>query len=452
MSIQFTGSNALFSRLGVIAEMLADINAFQTSASTQVNNIIAQYSGSESLIDGIQASLVGTQQGASSLMSFLQQTARNTANLMVFQDNPLSSRTNLTLSLDEIVRQMNLTSNTVQACVVGSTVSAALGNQGDGVIVCTTYRADGLVQENLYQETIHASITADSMTGTQAGNEQIQILGEVSQPNLLSNEFPLGSGGSATISAINGGQDNSQGNLLTNSDFENWTGSVPDNWEITVGAAQVLESTAQHYTGSASCEFVGDGSTLTAIEQTFNDSNGTLGTVSSLTAYACNCWIRMSASPAAGVLEFALVDDSDAYITDQSGTTCRFTQDLTGISTTWVPVSGVFRLPYVLPDVIKLRVRLSTASSNSKNLFLDRVGFGKMTQLYAGGPSFAAFSGAENFYAPDAWTVAMTNNRAGASNLKAWQTVFARLFNTPSLGILLPSTSGTPTISGSLIS
>lgn len=453
MAILWTGTGGLFTRIGAMGGLLADLNTFQSSTlPTDVQAILTQYpaNNDEIMVDGIETQLMSAQQSSGGIMASIQSYGYNTVNTMVYQDNPLLSNTNLATSLAEVIRQMIGDSQTIQACTIGSTVTAAAGNQGNGVCVVSTRRSDGLVQENAFQEHITVKCSSDStISSSLAGRETFAVTGTVPYTS-FDWRFPGGSGGSGSLSAIDATSDNSNGNKLTNSDFEAFTSNVPDDWSILVGSAgtTIKKSTSQFYTGAASLNFVGNGSELTSIAQTFG--TGTPATLNSQTQYACSLWMKVDSVPAAGVLEVSLVDGSNTITTDVSGNQNKFSFTLIGATTSWANVSGSFRTPYILPSTLKIRVRLSTALSNTINLYIDHLALGTMTQVYTGGPSVSVFSGSSDFYVPDSFTAAITNNRGGASNNKTFQTLYDRMFGMRQLGLLLPS-SGSPSISDSLI-
>jgi hypothetical protein len=102
-----------------------------------------------------------------------------------------------------------------------------------------------------------------------------------------------------------------------------------------------------------------------------------------------------------------------------------------------VAKNTVFRLPDPVPATVKIRVRLSTALSSGSSIFIDHLALTPATQLYTGGPYAAIFSGATDFEIDDKWSLTVTNAQAGA-----FQTLFDRLFDMRSKGLLLPSATG----------
>lgn len=441
MTIPLTGAGSLFVRLGHMAKVLSDANSYaKTTLTTDVTNIYADFVtgyANESIIDGIGVQLTAAQASSLGFPNYISQLATNTCNAMVQADNPQFSSSSIDLALQEIIRQMKASSDSVLPMTVACTSSAAAGNNGNGNLVCTTYRKDGLQQENIYAEKIKAVCTADSSNGaTTAGNEQFTVTGTTSV-TLLSSSWPGGSGASGSLQVINP----TTGSILSNGAFETWTvANTPDDFSITVGSAgtQVLEGSTP-FTGTKSLELVGDAAN-TALTQTITTSTQTL--------YAVNCWIYASVTPAAGVLEFALIDGGGNVINDDQGNQNLFTKSLTAVTTTWLAVSGIFRTPLIQPAVVKLRIRLSTALSVGTNLFIDQLCLSEMTSLYSFGPSFALFSGSTNFFLGDYFTATATNSRGAAGTLNTWQTVFFRLFNRTNL--LLP-VDPSPTINDNLI-
>ena len=195
--------------------------------------------------------------------------------------------------------------------------------------------------------------------------------------------------------------------------------------------------------------FVSNGSELTAVQQQ-------LTSLSPLTQYAVNLWLAASsAAPAAGVVTIDLVDGiGGSIIGDAQSAANSFTIGHAAFTTTFKAFNGVFRTPAVLPSVVYLRVRISTAVTNAITLYIDDVAMVAMAQFYKGGPSVAVFSGnvplnVGNVSNPaDSWSIAVTTDRAGA-----WQEWFDRVFNMKQNELLLPSvTGGAETIANSLIS
>jgi len=455
MAIPFTGStSAFFNRVGFIGQVIADHTAYKNvTLQNDINTLLTGFINGtidENIIDGIGPQLTAEQQN-DAFLQFLQIIAQNIANTMVTQDNPQLSYTNVILSINQILQQIQQRGLTVRPCSVTTSTSPGPNNAGNGVVVATPYRSDGLIQQNAYQEHLTVACTTDSVSGAILGAEQFTSTGVQQEPDLLAYDFPQGSGSTINLTAIPPTND-TNGNVLTNSDFENWISNVPNNWAITVGLAgtQIKKGT-QSYSGSFSLQFAGDGATLAAIEQTFNSSAGTLGVLNFQSLYAFNCWIKMDVTPSNGQLEVALVDQNDVIVKDQQGNNNVYTVNLNTIGPSWTPFSGAFRTPYVLPTNLKIRIRQSIAIDNNKNLYVDHLALGQMVQQYAVGPSLAVFSGSSAFYVPDYFTVNVQNGRGTSGTLSTWQTLLYRLYQRDDLIFPYAASAGSENVSDSLI-
>jgi hypothetical protein len=191
---------------------------------------------------------------------------------------------------------------------------------------------------------------------------------------------------------------------------------------VTVGAAEVMR-------GDRALEIAGDGSENTTIQ--------TAVSLSALSTYCVVLWALCDVAPAAGELTVDLIDSIDGTVLeDDQGNTNSFTVDLTALGTYPEPHTGIFRTPRHMPPRTYLRLKLTTALSSGSSLFLDEVILAPMTELYAGGPFVAAFTGAKNFRVGDTAVVTVLNNREGT--LHEW---LHRLLNLGASRILFPTAS-----------
>jgi hypothetical protein len=222
------------------------------------------------------------------------------------------------------------------------------------------------------------------------------------------------------------------GNVSQLTSTDNMTGGTP-----AIAHATTTAGTAQVFYGSKALEFDATGSEQTTIQQRVTG-------LAPETAYAVHLWAIADVVPAAGVITIDLVDGiGGSVIADAAGTNNSITFNAADLTTSWQSltdlVSGecVFRTPTVVPGLVYLRIRQSTAVSAGTSVFIDQVAFTSMSRLYPGGPYVAAFTGSTEIKAADTWSVAVTNDRAGG--LQEW---FNRNFDTANLGLLLPSDSG----------
>lgn len=102
----------------------------------------------------------------------------------------------------------------------------------------------------------------------------------------------------------------------------------------------------------------------------------------------------------------------------------------------WYTISGVFITPKVIPDVVYLRIhnRSNIDGASPTDIYVDHAALVAMTELYSGGPAVAVFSGRDEFEFGDAYSVTVTNARAGAL-----QELLDKLFDTAGKDLKAPS-------------
>jgi hypothetical protein len=452
VGVPLTGSGGLFPRLGHVGGTMRVLGTHHgTTAPGRVASIDADYAGDPDLIASLAPALTAYQGAAGGMLGTLQRLAQQTVIRMMNDYVPQPNAT-LATALGALVAQMLATGQTVRACAVVASVAPGTANTGNAVLAVTTKLRDGRTAENAFAETLTGIVTSDAQSGgTTAGRETLTLRGQAAATSVLSPSWPLGSGATLTLTAVDAAQDQAGGraNSLVNGDFETWASNVPASWHIATGTAgtTVLQSTAQHYDGASSLRFAGNGTEQTAVYQEFGID--TTVAAAPLTQYAVNLWLKTDATPAAGVLQVALVDGAGAVTVDAQGTANAWTVDLTTLGTAWVARNGFCRTPRVLPSSVRLRLKLTTPLSTGVNLFIDRATLAQPGQPYPQSPGYALFSGAANLISGDTFTVSISNDRGGGAG--GFQTLFDQLFNMRGLSLLLPS-SATPTISGSLIS
>ena len=487
MSINFTTT---FADLGKVFAALANLDGFGSTVApvtvsnwgasgypvikcqdTMVSDILTRLEGSglTSLIsyNSWQTAVSGVDNSLQNVKSTLSQLAQQILIKRVNNDvsQPNSS---LNTALVEFVRQMKSQSVTVKQCTVSDTVTAGTNNTGDGNVVVGLNDPNGASTELAYDESLILKCTIDQFTGGTAGQEQVSVAAPASA-TALSHLWPAGSGASGTLTVVDPTLGNSGGNLLTGGSstagaWKAFTGSVPTNWLVDVGASQISDGTSSKFAGAAHClEFAGDGSTLTSLYQNFANGSITGGSSYTLlpaTVYLFSMRFKLSAgSPAAGVLTVSLTDGSGTVLNNNANVAQTLTQDLTTISdTSWHTLTGSFQTPTVMPTNARIRVKLTTALSNTANLFMDFAALTAPTRLYSGGPYLALFRGSVDLAKwiseaiGDTWTVAITNDFGSSTHNpnQNFQTCFNRYFGMASAGLILPSASS-PTIGDGLI-
>lgn len=456
-----------FNRLGKLAAVGVNLRSYQNTQLTALTNTttgaVAQYNAESDLQSEIGSQYISMLNSPDSIGGQMASVAADTVNRAVYRDsggaggpryNQTLQQNNTTASLEEIIRQMKAAGASIQVQAVTATVNAFTGTGNGQINVSTRRPVDGLVQENLYAETILLRCNNDSYTGTAtAGNEGFRVTGQGIQTDSWAFNWPLGSNCSLSLRAIDGNTNNGSGNVLTNSGFNTWTGSgsssTLNNWTLVAGAygTNITKETGTVYDGAACIALTGDGTTNANITQTFDNSSFTLGELDPLRQYSFCMWLRRDGvAAAAGVLTIDLIDGSNNVIQDANSVNNSFTIDLTALTTSFVAYTGVFRTPTVLPATQKIRIRLTTALTSGRTVYLDKASLGLMSRCYLGGPYVAVHAGAVNFVTTDYGYVATTNDRGNQTNLASFGPFFQRAFGMTGLDLLLPS-SATPTIS-----
>lgn len=377
----------------------------------------------------------------------------------------------------ELIRQMVSQSSTIHSNGVSSTTTAGSGNTGNPAIVVSLVDSHGKNLEYAYRESLILTTTLDQFDDGTAGSETISIVAPVGAVSpSLNYQWPSGNGycsgfsGSLTVvdpTLSNGSEDG--GNLLNNSSFKGtWTTSQPQYWTTDVGSPVTnwQDGTTNKYAGTDHCfQFIGDGSTLSSIYQTFANQDITGGNTSTLepeTVYLFCARVKMStASFATGVLTFSITDSSGNVLADDAGTACTVSYDLKGVgNASYNAVTGAIRLPSAMPATeLRFRMKLTQAIPSGKNVFVDYMALTQPSAqtyggLYTGGPYIAAFRGSADTvdFGPnptvgDRWTVAITNDYGGL-----WQTLLWQILDLPSIGVPIPSAAAGFSIAETAIS
>lgn len=452
-----TDPGGLFTRLGRLAKTAALARKYRKGDAIDVRTIVEQqFTTDQEMVSDLLRNLDNGDE-TKTIGDIVAQSARDVLLRMVNDYMPQANPTSVPSALGALIRQMRLGGDSVQKCTTTIQASKRAPAVGDGVCRVSVLRGDGLMQENTFAERGGIFCSRDSYTGgSTAGQETFTFIGAAAESSPFSRNWPKGSGGNRTFSACDASRDNSGGNKLVNSDFEDWTSSRPDEWTVVAGNTTLIAeatSAGTYFDGSSSIAFTGDGATLHQLYQLMDTTGtGTAATLSPNTVYVVNWWQRVDAVPAAGAYAVELVDANGGVLSDAQGTACRVTVTVSsptsGGVVTWTDQGGFFRTPKVLPSVYRLQIRFSTALTASRVVYLDRLSLTVAAQLYNGGPMAAVFSGVTNFTSgiePDAFDVVTTNDRGGATDLQTFQTFFDQCFGMRDLELLLPSLAS-PTI------
>jgi hypothetical protein len=433
MPLTLTGTGGLFTRWGALIAGRVELDTYRTGLATRESTVRAQFlSTLQSTLDGFtaqrqaqysQATWAGNLSGL--VTTVLANMCAADATYRSAQETPLQY----------LIRQMASTSQSINKPTVTATPSAVTGT-GNGVMRASVISpTDGLALDYPHAETLQVPCTKDSYTGgaTQL-KETFTCTGETAG-TVLGADWPGGSGQSATITALT----NTDG-ILTDGGFENWVTNTPTNWTIATGTAgtHIFKNNLGNYVGNGSIKFVGDGSTLMKIYQTV--------TVTPLTQYALNFFLRRSATPGASAIRVSLTDGSGTILQDAAGNNATFSLTLSGATTSYAAYGGFLRTPRILPSTVRIQIDYTTALPAAETNEIDQMVLAAPTQAYPGGPYLAIFSGSTPFVANDRFTVPVTNSLGNSSFARSLD----RELGLKALGLRIPS-SGSPTIADGLI-
>lgn len=468
--ITFIGSTgALFNALGKLGAIIAEVKTYQTNQQQDYINpstgaypqLISQPDIQALIGAAWQNDLSGPENASNTAVTVSQQYL----NRLVFLDDPQQNQSmqslNLPASLDVVISQMvqqglSVLQMTIAVSISGPFINPFVASPGNPVIVTSVRRPfDGRIVENSFPETIQVTCTQDSITGgATAFNEPFSVTGEVQQGDVFAYNWPFGSGSANTLIAINGDADSSQGNYLVNSGFASWTSNTPNNWAITVGVAgtNILQESTLTYSGPSVLNIVGDGSTLTSLQQEFGSTAGNPNSIINVSQYSCNLFVRRGGtSISAGVfLQVDLCSQTGTVLQDALGNPCSVVITASSLTTSYAPFHNMFRTPAILPDTIFMRIHLTTPLPAGQNIYVAKLSLGAAQQLYISGPSAAIHSGNIFSRTNDNTTILVTNSFGAGGTLSTWQIVFNQVFSMQQQDLLLPS-SLSPNVSDSLI-
>jgi len=455
MAVTLTGSNGLFTRLGKLFQVAVQIKTAQGTIATEIQDALNEFDVGDNdhalALTGIKKQ---AQLSMAAVYSNIRSVAHKTLIEMVDDDDPLPSK-DINSALDRLIKQMEDASASINASSYGAPDSAHSGNTGSGTILAST-TALSKRTANIRAESLVLTCTKDSQVSGTAGRETFSIRGEMPITDIRDPDWPGGSGASHTIVVTDPSVDASSQtskNLLTNSAFNSFSTNTPSNWTIATGTAgtHVSKNTtsAKIFQGDASLQITGDGSNLTKLTQSLNTAGGTAGKLLPDTVYILTYKYYLDSGVAAGVLKISIEDAGGTEVTN-NGLTASSTISLgAAADSQWVTSSTFFKTPEALTTngPYQLTLELTTAMTNTKNVYIDQLCVAKPLQVGRGGPYVAILRGATDFVKDDQFVIAVAKSSTGTM-----QENFDKFFDMYGRGKQLPEhTSGSETIADSLI-
>jgi hypothetical protein len=454
MAITYTGSNGLFTRLGALIYMMDAIRTHQNNLKTLFDNVQGEYSAADRyMIDQLSGNLEMRQMEAGNILLDVQAAAVKTMVEMLWPDAQASTdRTMRTKSIEDalvfLIRDMDATSNSVLGTTVFGGTLATTGT-GNGTLLFSNEAPNILLGStadwpNIRSGLIVAQCVQDAQDGAiQAGSEVFRVTGTANYPN-LDWRFPAGSGALMTLASTTASIDygTQYANIGTNTDLEDWTGNVPDQWSVVTGTAgtDFLAETATFYRG-ASCLKAPATSTTWRIRQQLGSPTGSLGTIQPDRPYAIVFAAKKDAG-ATGGIRVSIKDASNGIV----GSMTRALTVASDLTTSWALYSTTIRSPKVLPAASYIMVEATTGIGTAA-VYIDEIVVCEMKPIAPGGQAFAIIAGSTNFVVEDRLLRKFANNNEGA-----FVRAFDRLFDMYGKGLSLPQNFfGGETIADSLI-
>jgi hypothetical protein len=208
--------------------------------------------------------------------------------------------------------------------------------------------------------------------------------------------------------------------------------------EISTSGIFTHTSASTASSASSSSTSSSESSTLSVSSSSSSQSTSSLSSSESSQSLSSSTEARESSSSSSTQftrdLRVEIVDGIHGEVlADSSSTGNALAIDLNLVSGTQ-GFGFSFRLPQGVQQPVYLRLRLAAPLPAGYSLFVDDVCVVQGTELYAGGPTAAAFTGIRPAVLGDQWSIDVRNDRRG--RLQEW---FQRLFDLQALGLQLPT-------------
>lgn len=454
MAITYTGTNGLFTRLGALVYMMDAIRTHQNNLKTLFDNVQGEYSAADRyMIDQLSGNIELRQAEAGNALLDVQAAAVKTLVEMLWADAATStSRTMRAKTIEEaiiyLIRDMDATTNTVKGTTVAGGVLGTTGT-GNGTLLFLNEAPNVLLGStndwpNIRTDLIAAQCRQDAQGGgVMPGSEVFEVSGTAAYGS-LDWRFPAGSGvrmmlASACAAVDNGPQ---YANIATNSDLEDWTSNIPDQWTVQSGTAgtEFVQDTTTFWRGASSLKMLVTGNTF-RIRQKLSSVDGTRGTIDPDRPYTI-CFAAKKDTSATGAIRVSIKDSSNTVV---GGLTKAITVS-SGLTTSWALYSVEVRAPKVLASEMWLVVESTTAIGTAA-VYIDEVIVAEMMPIAPGGQAFSIIAGSTNSVVEDRYLRKFSNANEGA-----FVRAFDRLFDMYGLGLSLPQNYlGSESISDTLI-
>ena len=453
-----TSFSNLFARLGKLFGMAEDLRTNQTAMETSLTAIIGTYSAAEmerasTLINNLQRRIAST----GTVLADIERASIETlieemdADLLAASGGSGLNSKSIRGAMIELIRQMNAESTPERIEIHTPSIAATSAVTGTGngtMITCIAaprkYTADVVpISPNIRQELIRATCVNDSMNKrVPSGMEEFVVEGQRSVPR-TDKDWPAGSGINQRVIVASPSVDGGMGpgrNILTNSDFEEWTGDDPDNWTISTGSAGAnIFRTTGSYLGTNALLIRGNDSTAFAVKQTLGENDSTLGKLVPDRCYSLSFYAKRSGNtPNTGALQVS-VKNAGGTILNNGHASFQASKSIAhgSLTTSYVLHTVDFITPLVIGEGAYVEVATTTAFNTNTDVHVDHLVLAEMHRPVPGGVAFNIIAGSTAFVEGDFMTAQTTNDGAGKFAIE-----FDRFFDMAGMGLQLPSATG----------
>ena len=443
MALIYDGANGLFTRLGKLVKMMQAVQDHQTNLKTLLAEVQGTYSSADAwMIDRLSGTIETRIAEAGYILDDIQLGANMTLIEMCFAEaaasttNSMRSK-NIYDGIVWLIRQMDADSEKINGTTITkSSVTLGSGNNGNGTFVYLFDAPNVLLGTtadfpNIRTEMLEVRCVVDAQEGRMIeGAESFEVRGQPSYPS-MDYRFPAGSGVMLRCNSITAAIDNGStySNILTNSDLENWTSNIPDQFTVSSGTAgtDFLSESADPYRGTYGLKAAATGAVF-KIRQRLGSVTGSVSKLAADRPYVIAAAMRKDAS-ATGTIRLSIQDSAGSVI--DSGAVAKTVTE-GNMLTTYTLQSITFRSPRVIPTEIYL-VLESTVAVTTAAMYVDEIVLAEMTPIARGGQAIAIIAGETNWNLDDNARYNFTNNAEGV-----FVEAFDKFFQMYEQGLSLP--------------
>ena len=367
------------------------------------------------LVSGLTPEYDAKKQSIVSWISALNSRALSTLQDrdLILEQLPLGDSNDSTSILREMIIDMIDNSESVDKNVVTvGSVTKNCTNANCGTIILDSVLdgfnppASGFSAQRFYanweseislDDSVTMKCTVDSENSGTLDGEFFRWVGKPRRPSPFHWQ-DTGSGDGPTFQVLNAVS------LLSNGEFESFSGDAPSSWTIDAGTAgsQIFKETVTVYRGDAALEFLGDASTA-SIQVSQAVSN-----LTPLRRYCFAIWLRGTAGTSSGTLTIQF--EGTGYT---AGATEKISMSAANLAatTSYTLKSFHVTMPSDIPSDLKLVIKW-TGTPSAHSVYFDAAVFGPVQ--YVNGINGVIVAGSEKFLIGDELKFTVGTDDGGA--------------------------------------